>query len=65
MMDIDDGYILWTGIWKGESPYFATWCVDDAYHSVLAFVSALGNSKGVFCLPSLGADTTLMFIQFS
>lgn len=18
MMDIDDGYILWTGIWKGE-----------------------------------------------
>lgn len=19
MMDIDDGYILWTGIWKGET----------------------------------------------
>lgn len=24
MMDIDDGYILWTGIWKGQSvpPFF-------------------------------------------
>lgn len=21
MMDVDDGYILWTGIWKGKSPY--------------------------------------------
>ena len=22
MMDIDDGYILWTGIWKGASLIF-------------------------------------------
>ncbi len=21
MMDVDDGYILWTGIWKGKLPF--------------------------------------------
>ena len=24
MMDVDDGYILWTGIWKGKLIYFLT-----------------------------------------
>lgn len=40
-MDIDDGYILWTGIWKGELilPTTNFVCIDDG--SV-----ALGNSKG-------------------
>lgn len=43
MMDIDDGYILWTGIWKGASPF-----VCPAWRrAVLTAVAALGNSKGV------------------
>ena len=38
-MDIDDGYILWTGIWKGERPRLPA-C------SRLPLHTALGNSKG-------------------
>ena len=32
MMDVDDGYILWTGIWKGDSP-FILW--DDSVHDCM------------------------------
>jgi hypothetical protein len=39
MMDIDDGYILWTGIWKGES-------LLSFPHLYSSTISALGNSKG-------------------
>jgi hypothetical protein len=52
-MDVDDGYILWTGIWKGNS-LFILW--DDSMHdSVIALLhfAALGNSKGS---PSSGSD---------
>ncbi len=28
MMDIDDGYILWTGIWKGSFPSPDWWLGD-------------------------------------
>jgi len=43
MMDIDDGYILWTGIWKGgfHSPCYGTNVAD------IILSLALGNSKGV------------------
>ena len=43
MMDIDDGYILWTGIWKGTvlKP-----CVDLMIQITLPSLAALGNSKG-------------------
>jgi len=46
MMDVDDGYILWTGIWKGNSLFILR---DDSMHdSVIALLhfAALGNSKG-------------------
>jgi hypothetical protein len=44
-MDIDDGYILWTGIWKGE-------CTTLYYlHDLASIFSALGNSKGVLAFP--------------
>ena len=51
MMDADDGYILWTGIWKGWWNFpdlpdfffsFALLPVTDSHRSS----SALGNSKG-------------------
>ena len=53
MMDVDDGYILWTGIWKGDSP-FILW--DDSMHDCvipLLYLAALGNSKGS---PSSGSS---------
>jgi len=45
-MDVDDGYILWTGIWKGNSLFILR---DDSMRdSVIALLhfAALGNSKG-------------------
>jgi hypothetical protein len=44
MMDIDDGYILWTGIWKGQCL-----AIDDqrsTYIYMIIIYIALGNSKG-------------------
>lgn len=43
MMDIDDGYILWTGIWKGMPFKPPSQCklLNQTFHTV-----ALGNSKG-------------------
>lgn len=38
-MDIDDGYILWTGIWKGMS-------LPSPRHPYSSRAPALGNSKG-------------------
>jgi len=43
MMDIDDGYILWTGIWKGSSNTL----YDKNPNSTRLYRSALGNSKGL------------------
>lgn len=40
-MDIDDGYILWTGIWKGIIHSFSSLSLTD-YRC-----AALGNSKGI------------------
>jgi hypothetical protein len=40
MMDIDDGYVLWTGIWKG-TPHF---CLVPTIADSLSL--ALGHSKG-------------------
>lgn len=40
MMDIDDGYILWTGIWKGKLRH------RRAPHNSHLFNLALGHSKG-------------------
>jgi hypothetical protein len=42
MMDIDDGYILWTGIWKGAR--FSLLLCHPNYSPV--HNPALGNSKG-------------------
>ncbi|KAI6160195.1 hypothetical protein EDD17DRAFT_1605887 [Pisolithus thermaeus] len=44
MMDIDDGYILWTGIWKG-SPHFSFIVSSHPPHTHTSY-PALGNSKG-------------------
>jgi hypothetical protein len=43
MMDVDDGYILWTGIWKGTLPLTPR---NHFMHGSLVF-TALGNSKGL------------------
>ena len=48
-MDIDDGYILWTGIWKGASDLL---CPRISGTNVCSNV-ALGNSKGMCSLPVL------------
>jgi hypothetical protein len=42
-MDVDDGYILWTGIWKGTLLF----TLRDYSYIRLCF-AALGNSKGFF-----------------
>lgn len=41
MMDMDDGYILWTGIWKG----LCGW-LDVTGQISIILKSALGHSKG-------------------
>lgn len=41
MMDMDDGYILWTGIWKG----LCGW-LDVTSQISIILKSALGHSKG-------------------
>lgn len=46
MMDIDDGYILWTGIWKGAL-YFLFLSMVSVDPSTFISEIALGNSKGV------------------
>jgi hypothetical protein len=50
MMDVDDGYILWTGIWKGTLPLLL-WTI--LWMMALCLI-ALGNSKG---LPSLNSSS--------
>lgn len=40
MMDIDDGYVLWTGIWKGSYELPITCKISKTPKS------ALGHSKG-------------------
>ena len=41
MMDMDDGYILWTGIWKGQCEWLN---IPGRISNILK--SALGHSKG-------------------
>ena len=55
-MDIDDGYILWTGIWKGDSsvPVIAR-SRFSLTHALRT--AALGNSKGMSIV--LAADPPL------
>ena len=41
MLDMDDGYVLWTGIWKGSSFCYRPFpCLQKA-------PTALGNNKGM------------------
>ena len=56
MMDIDDGYILWTGIWKGEE-----WRLVILHHLLMFTVyhKALGHSKGMLPPPALLGNTHL------
>lgn len=49
MMDIDDGYILWTGIWKGECTTLYYFLHDLT--ATASILSALGNSKGILAFP--------------
>jgi hypothetical protein len=56
MMDIDDGYILWTGIWKGGRPYYPPRLEPTLTHASFFLVTiALGNSKGLFLVVALCA----------
>lgn len=47
MLDMDDGYVLWTGIWKGER-FFFLGAPGECFPEIafLLFFLALGNSKG-------------------
>ena len=45
MMDMDDGYILWTGIWKGSCHLMAGGYLDRQLKYLTRF-PALGHSKG-------------------
>ena len=55
MMDIDDGYILWTGIWKGARAESgaARSSLLILFHAMLLLpldpFLALGNAKGISC----------------
>ena len=49
-MDTDDGYILWTGIWKGafhrSNSLYSQEFLTIRTHSA-SILSALGNAKGI------------------
>jgi hypothetical protein len=53
MMDVDDGYILWTGIWKGTSPF------TSRDHFIQALFYSLGEFKRFLLNPSLRNDGSL------
>jgi hypothetical protein len=58
-MDVDDGYVLWTGIWKGM------YCIQHrGSHgpSLLSLPAALGNSKGPYLFIARFLSSALTYI---
>lgn len=47
MMDIDDGYILWTGIWKGKSDHLNYY---SSPYRPFSLAQPLGTRKVNICI---------------
>ena len=62
MMDIDDGYILWTGIWKGKLPERVAYMLLERARITLQL--ALGNAKGKL-IPSVNVCRSIHLSPYS